>query len=85
MSEQMIEFDPTNLASMNELMQKYGDSDTMKLGVNEIGEDVSISIYKDKIIVVTYQSNGWVRKNIYYPTGEREELYDGKWDKQGRC
>lgn len=82
MSEkELIKFDPANLADMKKLMQEYGDDKTMKFGSNELGEDVAISIFKDKIVVTTNQSNGWVRKNIYYPTGEREELYEGKWNK----
>ena len=82
MSEkELIKFDPSNLAGMKKLMQEHGDDETMKFGSNELGEDVSISIFKDKIVVVTNQSNGWIRKNIYYPTGEREELFEGKWNK----
>lgn len=73
-----IKFDPTNLKGMRKLMEEYGDSETAKFGSNELGEDIAISIFKDKIVVVTYQSNGWVRKNIYYPDGSREEMFEGK-------
>lgn len=76
MSQEMFEFNPTNLTSMRKLMQKYGDTDTMKFGVNKNGEDVSISICTDRIIVNTYQKNNKVRKNIYYITGESEEIYE---------
>lgn len=79
MTEQMIGFNPNDTQSMNELMEKYGDSNTMKFGVNELGEDIAISIHKDKIVVATYQNNGWARRNTYYPNGEMEERYDGKW------
>lgn len=74
-----IKFDPADLDGMRKLMEEYGDSETAKFGRNELGEDVSISIFRDKIIVVTYQSNGWVRKNIYYPDGWSEEIFDGKY------
>ena len=74
-----IKFDPADLRGMRKLMEEHGDSKTAKFGSNELGEDVSISIFKDKIVVVTYQSNGWVRKNIYHADGCREELFDGKY------
>ena len=74
-----IKFDPADLKGMRKLMEEHGDSKTAKFGTNELGEDVSISIFKDKIVVVTYQSNGWVRKNIYNSDGCREELFDGKY------
>ena len=76
-----IKFDPTDLKGMRRLMKEHGDSETAKLGSNENGEDVAISIFKDRIVVVTYQSNGWIRKNIYYPDGSREELFDGRYKK----
>lgn len=74
-----IKFDPADLEGMRELMEEYGDSKTEKFGSNELGENIGISIFKDKIVVVTYQSNGWIRKNIYYQDGSREELFDGKY------
>ena len=73
-----IKFDPADLKGMRKLMEEHGDSETAKYGKNEFDEDIIISIFKDKIVVVTYQSNGWVRKNVYYPDGLREELFDGK-------
>lgn len=74
-------FDPSDLEAMRKLMDERGDSDTMFLGVNENMEDTTISVFHDKIIYVTFQSNGWVRKNIYWRDGTREELFDGKWNK----
>lgn len=72
-------FDPNDLGSMCELMNKYGDSDTMFMGVNTEFEETEISIFPDKIVYVTYQHNGWVRKNIYWRDGTREEMFDGRW------
>lgn len=72
-------FDPTDLRSMCELMDKYGESETMFLGVNTNGEDTTISIATKNIVYVTYQHNGWVRKNIYWRDGTREETFDGRW------
>lgn len=73
-----ITVDPTDLEGMRKLMEEHGDSETAKFGRNELDEVVSISIFKDKIVVVTYQDNGWVRKNIYHYDGYSEELFDGK-------
>ena len=70
---------PNDLGSMCELMDKYGDSDTMFMGVNTEFEETEISIFPDKIVYVTYQHNGWVRKNIYWRDGTREEMFDGRW------
>ena len=40
-------FDPNDLGSMCELMDKYGDSDTMFMGVNTEFEETDISIFPD--------------------------------------
>ena len=71
-----IHFDPTDQEAMNKLMDEHGNSDTMYPGINEHGEDVYISIFHEKIVTSTTQSNGWIRKNIYYRDGSREEMYD---------
>lgn len=72
-------FDPTDLGEMCALMDKYGNSDTMFFGGNTEFEETTISIFQEKIVYVTYQHNGWVRKNVYWRDGTREELFDGKW------
>ena len=72
-------FDPRDLKAMCRLMDMYGDSEEMKFGVNENGEDTTISIFPDKIVTTTAQLNGWTRKNIYWRDGTREETFDGKW------
>ena len=38
-----------------------------------------ISVAKDRIDVVTFQSNGWTRRNVYWRDGTTEELFEGKW------
>lgn len=73
-----LEFNPSDIKSMQNLMNTYGKSDTMKIGTNELGEKVLISIFEDRIVVVTYQSNKWIRKNIYHYDGTSEELFEGK-------
>ena len=72
-------FDPTDLGAMHALMDEHGHSDTMFVGVNTEFEETTISIFPEKIIYVTYQHNGWVRKNVYWRDGTREELFDGRW------
>ena len=72
-------FDPTDLGAMCALMDEYGHSDTMFMGVNTEFEETTISIFPEKIVYVTYQHNGWTRKNIYWRDGTREELFDGRW------
>lgn len=71
-----IHFDPTDQKAMNKLMDEHGDSKTMYPGTNEYGEEVYISIFNEKIVTSTLQSNGWIRKNIYYRDGSREEMYE---------
>lgn len=64
-----------------ELMAKYGNSNTAFLGNNIDGEMVSVSIYSDKIIILTYQSNKWIREDYYNDLGEYEsESYKGRWN-----
>ena len=75
-----ITIDPSNFKSMCELMDKYGETTkTMLFGKNENGETITTSIFTDHIIVDTQQSNGWVRRNVYWRDGTREELFDGRW------
>lgn len=63
-----------------QIMAEYGDSDAAFLGENADGETVEMSVYKDKIIVKTYQNNGWVRVDHYDSDGCYEaEMYEGKW------
>lgn len=72
----IIHFDPYNLDGMRRLMDEHGHSNTMFPGVNEDGETTYISIFSDKIVVSTCQSNSWFRKNIYHRDGSREETYE---------
>ena len=60
---------------MLKLMDELGDSDTMFPGENEAGELTFFSVYHDRIVQATHQSNGWVRINAYWRDGTREETY----------
>ena len=37
---------------------------------------VDLFFEDDKIVTMTSQSNGWMRKNIYYRDGSREETFE---------
>lgn len=63
------------------LMQKYGDSKTAFIGHNVAGELVVVSISYESIVVATYQTNRWIRKDWYDASGDYEcETYNGKWE-----
>ena len=74
-----ISVNPMDRRSIIALMDKHGDSKFPLFGENEDGESVIISICHDSVTVETFQSNGWLRKNIYNRDGTTEELFDGKW------
>ena len=78
-NQKQIAFDSSDLDGMLKLMDEHGDSKFPFTGTNEQMEQISISIAKDRIDVVTYQDNGWVRRNVYHRDGTREELFEGKW------
>lgn len=65
--EKQIKFDPTDWKGMLELCHRYQEFDTYLEGKNSNGEDTMLSINKDNIVLDTFQSNGWIRQNIYYP------------------
>jgi hypothetical protein len=66
-----------NIENRRTLMREYGDFPDMLFGTNSLGERTAISINTDNIVVVTYQSNGYIRKNIYDESGYVvEELYE---------
>lgn len=73
-----ITIDPCDTEGMKLLMDNYGDSTTMFPGKNENGEMVLVSIFHDRIVMGTYQDNGWKRQNIYYRDGTSEELFVGR-------
>mgnify|MGYP006957405767 CR=1 FL=1 len=69
------------------LMREYGNSKSSFVGENAHGEDVFLSVYTDRIIVSTMQSNGWVRTNFYDAQGNLEgETYKPYWgSEKGVC
>ncbi len=71
--------DPGDYDSLRRIMDKYGNSMTSFSGDNANLEEVMISVAKDRIDIVTFQSNGWTRRNVYWRDSTREELFEGKW------
>ena len=50
----------------------YGERAEKK---NDDGEDVLISVFDDRIVMETYQENGFIRTNILHEDGTTEELF----------
>lgn len=68
------------IKSRRALMQEFGDVNETWTGVNEDGETVDLMIYPDGLTVLTYQKNGWVRKDYYDADGyDAGEAFDGRW------
>lgn len=70
-----IHFDPHDWKGIHELMKRHEEFKMPCAGQNEDGEHISISVNKDNITVLTYQSNNWIRENIYHEDYTVEELY----------
>lgn len=74
-----IHIDFSDLSQLQELMQRFGETESMMPAVNSEGEKQSISFYPDRIVLVTFQSNRWERQNIYWHDGTVEEIFNGRW------
>lgn len=53
MNNQKIVFNPKNYSEIVALMDKYGDSKNLFLGENENGENITLDISHDKVMVST--------------------------------
>lgn len=60
------------------ITELYGDIEFPFLGENQNGEGIFVSVFKDRIVVKTEQSNGFIRVNTYWTDGTIEETFDGK-------
>ena len=69
--------DPSDHDGLCRIMDEHGDSKIPFAGDNENLEGVLISVAKDRIDVVTFQHNGWTRRNVYWRDGTRDELFEG--------
>lgn len=71
-----------NFSDINDVIritELYGDSEFPFFGENQSGENIAVSVFRDRIVVNTEQSNGFVRVNTYWKDGLIEEMFDGKW------
>lgn len=76
-----IKLDTDDLEGMIALMDELGsEPDTIYSGGNESGETLHISIFPDKISVLVFQGNGWLRRSVYHRDGTSEEIYEGRWE-----
>lgn len=71
--------DWSDVEHLKMLMNRYGRTKLPFSGRNEIGEDIEISIFEDRIICITFQENGWVRENWYWEDGTVEEMFPQRW------
>lgn len=62
-----------------ELIEEYGKKGYTGAGENDDGEEITVSICKDRVSVTTFQKNGWIREAVYYMDGSSEEIFHGRW------
>lgn len=79
------DIDFSNGKQLLELMDHADEFPTMLSSRNEDDELVLVSINPDNIVVETYQKNLWIRKNIIWRDGSREEMYDASLKKEARA
>ena len=68
----MINFDSTSWHSIEDTIAKINEIGEMQFGKTEQGEDIFFDLTKDEdgndcLVTEVFQSNGWIRKNIYHP------------------
>lgn len=68
-----------DINSVIRITELYGDSESSFFGENQNGESIVVSVFRDRVVVNTEQSNGFVRVNTYWIDGTIEEIFDGKW------
>ena len=75
----MIYVDSNKYEKLIELMDDYKMYHDRAWGHNKDGEQVSISVNKDNVVVETFQNNGWLRQDWYWRDGTQEEVFEGRW------
>lgn len=77
---ELLKIDLNSQIERDKVMEKYGNVTNMYFGSNTDGEDMTISISNDVLSLYTFQSNGWVRENVYYYQDDMaDEIFIGKW------
>ena len=70
------EFNPNDMFQLNQMIDMADQFDMPLVGENEDGEMVMTEVTSEFVKMSTYQSNGWIRINYFYPDGIVEEMYD---------
>lgn len=78
-TEDTIHFDPRNQEGLCRLMDSADGSLKLLKGINDCGEEINMMIQSDKVVVDTFQENGWIRRNTYWRDWSQEETFEGKW------
>lgn len=63
------------MTTYDKYRQQFGLIDNL-VGTNEKKENLIVSIDEEKVEIMTIQSNGYARTNVYWKDGTEEELYD---------
>lgn len=74
-----VKIDFNDFTAMVKLMDDADKLTTLLVGKNMEGERTFTSIHPHRIEVTTLQKNGWVRKNVLYRHGGKDEFFEGKW------
>lgn len=74
--DKQLEFDPTDIEQIEWLVQNEDKFPMPLTGVNEDSETTITEITDEFVCVMTFQENGWIRRNYYYTDGTCEEFYD---------
>lgn len=74
--DKKLEFNPNDLDQIKWLVENEEKFDMPLSGVNEEGESTLTCITDEYVVVETFQSNGWIRKNYYYTDGYCEEMFE---------
>lgn len=69
------------MKSLDDLVKDFiNDTLTVDKGTynttNAYKENLIIDIKGDSLEIITCQNNGWLRHNVYYKDGVKEEYYD---------
>lgn len=74
--DKKLEFNPNDLNQIEWLVENEEKFDMPLSGLNEDGEETLTYITDEYVMVETFQSNGWIRKNYYYTDGYCEEMFE---------
>lgn len=75
-----VVLNPYDIKGMRKLMKDHGNVTHAFMGRNNEGEVQMISVYSDRVIIKTYQDNGWIQTLTVYQDGEMEEDFEREQD-----